>query len=170
MKKSQIIAINAAIFAAAFTLEGAVQKGLWEVNLSGSYSSMDAGSVDLDLALATGSAGYFVTNNIEVSGMLTYMNADVLGEDLTALLLGTAVDFHLNTDSAFVPFVGAAIYYADAEVEGLGSDDDWAWEARAGIKQFVAENVAINYQVSYIDFDKLEMDGITVSLGISFFF
>ena len=169
MKLNKLIISSIAI-AAAFSLQGAVQEGLWEVNVSGSYSSMDVQTVDLDMALFSGSAGYFVTNNIQVGGMLTYMNAEVLGEDLTAVMLGTAADYHFNTQSTFVPFVGAAFYYVDVDVDGLGSDNDWAWEARAGVKQFVAENVAITYKLAYMDFDELEMDGITVSLGLSFLF
>lgn len=150
--------------------QAAVQQGLWELGFSGSYSALDVGGVDLDLLLLDVRAGYFVTNGLEVSAAATYLDADLAGEHLDAKMFGAGVDYHFATDSAFVPYVGGGFHWVDVGVGGLGSDDDWAWEARAGLKHFVADNVAFKYQLSYIDFDEIELDGWTVSAGIAFFF
>lgn len=158
-----------AVLVAPFGASAAVHKGLTEINASASYSSLDAEGTDLDLGLFSGSVGYFVTNGLQVTGAVTYMTADIDGVDLSATLLGGAVDYHFNTQSRLVPFIGARAHYVRVDVDDL-DDDDWGWEVRAGLKQFVADNVAIRYSVSYLKFDKLELDGISAGVGLSFFF
>lgn len=158
-----------AVIVAPLGASAAVQKGLMEVNASASYSSLDVDGGDLDLGLVSGGLGYFVTNELQVTGGLTYMMADIDETDLRATLLSAAVDYHFNTQARLVPFVGARAHYVRVDVDDL-DDDDWAWEVRAGLKHFVADNVAIRYSVSYLQFDKLELDGVSVGVGLSFFF
>src|SRR5690606_36343227 len=143
-----------------------VGQGTWETGFSGSYSALDAADNDIDLLLLDAKAGYFVTNALEVSGALGDLDAEIEGDGMEALMLGAGVDYHFNTDSAMVPFVGAGISWVDVDVDGLGGDDDYAWEARAGIKQFVADNVAVKYQLSYIDFNDLDLSGVRLNVGL----
>lgn len=153
----------------ALTANAAVEKGDWELDFSGSYSTLDAAGSDLDLGTVSAKIGYFVSDMFEPGGMLTYLDAELDGVDISATLLGVTFDAHFNTDSSFVPYAGAGFYYVDAELDGL-NDDDTAWEIRAGIKQFIAENVAINYGISYMEFTDLELDGVSAVLGLSVFF
>lgn len=149
---------------------GAVRQGLVETSFSGAYSELDAGDSDIDLLLVDVKAGYFVTNALQISGAVSYFDMDIDGDGLDALMLGAGADYHFLTQTEIVPYVGAGINWVDVNFDGIGDDDDYAWEARAGMKQFVAQNVAIKYQVSYIDFDDLDLSGITVNVGLSFFF
>ena len=150
-------------------LQGKIRKGTWEVGLAGSYSSLDAGGSDIDLAQINLKFGYFVTGVVQTSGMLTYLDADLDGDSLKATMLGGALDFYMGS-TEIQPYIGASAYWVDVELEGLGSADDMAWDAHAGIKQFVAENVAIDYRVSYIVFDDLDLDGFSVGVGLSYLF
>src|SRR5690606_21070988 len=111
--------------------------------------------------------GYFVTNNIQISGSVSYLDTEIEDMGLDALMLGAGIDYHFMPRSEFVPFVGGSIRWVDVDVDGLGGDDDFAWEIRGGAKQFLARNVAIKYQVSYLEFDDLDLDGIIVSVGLS---
>lgn len=160
--------VLAAALAAPFGASAAVQQGLMEVDFSASYSSLDVYNADVDLGLFSGSFGYFVTDALEVNAGLTYLHADVEGVDIDAVLASGGVDYHFNTQSDFVPFVGGALYFGYADFAG-NDGDDWGWEVRAGLKQFIRENIAIRYTVSYMNFDELELDGISVGVGLAIF-
>lgn len=189
MKLRKTLLLIGAIAAPMFAM-GAVQKGAKEIDFSLSGSWMDtkvsgsggSGSLDVDMINIGGSFGYFVTDAIQTTVGLAYLDVDFDGAaDLEALLASFAVDYHFNTQSTFVPYIGAAVYYGDfeADVDGMKADaDDWAWEVRAGLKQFITDNVAIRYTVSYFETDgvkigndmKLELDGIQLGVGLSVFF
>lgn len=185
--KTTLLLIGAT--AAPMFVNGAVQKGAMEVDFALSGSWMDAevsspagsGSLDVDTLSLGASFGYFVTDAIETSVGLSYVNVDLDGiADIEAILGSVALDYHFNTQSTFVPYVGAALYYGDFEVDApdlTGSMDDWAWEVRAGLKQFIRENVAIRYTVSYLQTSEmdigigdLEIDGFNIGIGLSVFF
>ena len=171
MKTTQLIKLlltGAAILGLQFGLTAGVEKGTWELAMSGSYSNLDAGGSDIDMIQANLKAGYFTTSAFELSGMLTYLDADLDDLDLKATMLGAGADYHFGSGD-ILPYVGAAIYWVDVELEDL-SDDDFAWDIHAGLKQFVAENVAIDYRVTYVSFDDLDLDGFSVGFGFSFFF
>lgn len=158
-------------FALPVFANAAVKQGDVEADFQISYSNLDAEGSDLSLLLTNANVGYFVTDGMELGASLTWLEADLDGDDLSAVLLGTGIDYHFATSSGLVPYVGAGAYYAEADLDG-DSVDGWAWEVRAGLKQFVAENVAIKYQISYIDFDldDVNIDGINVGVGLAIFF
>lgn len=169
-KKLRWLAVPAMFLSALINAEAAFSQGSQEIDFSASYSSWDANGGDMDLLLLSGSYGYFVTENIEISGELTHLDADVGVDNLEATLLGIGGDYHFSPNSNFVPYVGGGFNYVDAEMAGFGGDDDWAWEVRAGIKQFLTDNVLVKYEVNYMEFDDLELDGINVSIGLGFVF
>jgi hypothetical protein len=152
------------------SVQAGVSKGTWELGLAGSYSSLDAGGVDIDLTQANVKAGYFASDSIQISGMLTYLNADLDGDSLTATMLGSAIDYYFGSDGNAIVYIGASAYWVDVDLEGLGSGDDFAWDAHAGIKHFIADNVALDYRLSYMVFDDLDLDGISFGIGLSFLF
>jgi opacity protein-like surface antigen len=166
----KLILILSLGFAAAAPLQAELEKGDWDLDFSASYTSLDASGSDLDLITGSVSAGYFVTPMIEIDGGVTYLDADIDGGDLKTWLLEAGANFYFNTSGTFHPYVGGGIFLADVDVGGLGDEDDWGWRLRAGIKQFITDNVTIDYEVSYIDFDDLDLDGIMVGAGLGFHF
>ncbi len=183
MKKKilMIAALGAAAFGISTGANAAVRQGQFETSFSGSYSAMEMGGADMDTLAVDVKAGYFVTTPIQVSIGLSYLDSDMenvfapgVDIELEALMVGAGVDYHFMTSSQFVPYVGGALHWVDVDMDtnvgGQGGDDDWAWEVHAGIKHFVARNVAIKYQVSYIEYDDLDLDGINLAVGLSFFF
>lgn len=165
-----LVVIGLIAFGFQSAVHAGVAKGTWELGLAGSYSSLDAGGVDIDLTQANIKAGYFASDKVQVSGMLTYLNADLDGDSLTATMLGTALDYYFSSDANAIVYIGASAYWVDVDLDGYGSGDDFAWDAHAGIKHFVADNVAIDYRVSYMVFDDLDLDGISLGVGLSFLF
>ena len=158
-----------AMMAAVTAAQAQVSAGKHELAFSGSYSSLDAGGFDIDMLAITGTYGYFVSDPLQLSVNVAWLDLDVAGSDLTARSIGVGADFHFATTTALVPYVGAGLNWVDADF-GFGSDDDWSWQVRGGLKQFVANNVALKYEVSYTSYDELDLDGFTVSVGLSFFF
>lgn len=171
MKKTVNVMLTAAVLVlpAAF-LNATVNQGTWEIGFSGAYSSLDVGPDDVELLQADATVGFFVTNGLQISGSIGYLDADLDTFEFEALTLGAGADYHFMTRSPFVPYVGGGLRWVDVDVDGLGSDDDWAWEVRAGAKQFITRNVAIKYQAAYFEFDDLDLDGFNLSVGLSFFF
>jgi opacity protein-like surface antigen len=168
--KLTVLFLGAALAASATVANAAVRQGMVETSFSGAYSHLKSGGDSMDLWLGDVKAGYFVMEPLEVSVAATYLKADLGGgADLRALMLGAGVDYHFMTRTPLVPYVGAGLHWVDLKSGGAGSDD-WAWDVHAGLKQFVSQNVAIKYEVSYLKFDDFDLKGINVSVGLSFFF
>ena len=167
---------------AAIPATAAVQQGLWEIGFSGSYQNndvdIDIGDVNIsgdgDTFSLTGSAGYFMTDALELTGFATYLQQDFGRGNTDSLLIGAAVDWHFLTQSNFVPYIGAGAAYGNIDVGNLGDEvdsvsrDDFVFQLRGGAKQFVAQNIAIRYQVEWNKGENLESLGL--SLGLSTFF
>lgn len=172
MNKNKLItwALGAVIALSATVTNAAVRQGMWETSFSGSYSHLKVEDESVDLWLLDVKAGYFVLEPLEISVAANYLKAEVDTFDLRGIMLGAGVDYHFMTQTQLVPYVGGALHWVDVKVGGLGSEDDWAFDVHAGLKQFVSQNVAIKYEVSYLKFDEMDLDGINVSVGLSFFF
>ncbi len=183
MKLNNILLVSG-LALASIPATAAVRQGLWELGVSASYQNNNVDidieegdadvSTDADSLSLTGSAGYFVTNNLEVTGFGTYIQQDFGDGSTDTLLIGTAVDWHFMTESNFVPYVGIGGAYANIDVGDLGdeagevSEDDFIIQGRVGVKQFVADNIALRYQVEWNQGDNTESLG--ASLGIATFF
>lgn len=170
---------------AALSVNAAVQQGMSEIGFSGSYQN---NSVDFDLGKdsdiqidgdsdtlsLTGSYGYFFTDAWQGTIFATYQQQDFGDGHTDTLYVGGAVDYHFNTDSNFVPYVGVGAAYGSIDAgeldEELGdfTEDDVVVQARVGLKQFVAENIAVRYQIEWNQGENTESLG--ASLGLSTFF
>ena len=184
---------TSSLAAAAILLadNGAAQTeaGKWQLSLGGSYSHSWVNSdvaVDTSLDIYSGSVdfGYFMLRSLEIKGGISVIGID--GSLGTAGVEGSAnawvvpvsvgLDYHINTRSKFVPYVGGAL---GVYVVGAGFGEDWGaavgvtGQLHAGLKQFVKENVAIVYQVSY-DYiplpDDVSLSTVSFSIGLSFMF
>jgi opacity protein-like surface antigen len=145
-------------------------RGRTEFSFSGSWVALSAGDVDLDLLSAQLTAGFMVSNNMQLTVGGLYLHADVEGIDVSAAGGMLGANYLFAPQNQIVPYVGAGVTYVYADFDGEIDDDDWAWEVRGGFKQYVRENVAVKYQVSYQQFDKLELDGVAASIGMVFSF
>ncbi len=155
-------------------INAAVSQGDFEANLSLAIADMSTDDLDLDVTLITGSVGYFFTENIQVSGVLSRLSTDVPrssgGErSVDSTLVGAAVDYHFNTESKFVPYAGLGLYLTDSDLEELGVDDT-AFQVRGGVKHFLSDTMALKYSISYIDFSGLDLNGFALEGGFSYFF
>ena len=180
--KLKLILAAGAILPAAFAYSQ-VSKGTVEANFSATYSNNEvnidaddvAGDVDFDndSFSLSGTFGYFFTDNWQVTGTGRYFVSDVGDSDTDTLDLGVGVDYHFTPDQNLVPYLGVGLYYSQINLNVLDSDNDFdedelVYELRGGMKQFIASNIAIRYQVSYNKGDDIE--NLTASVGLSTFF
>lgn len=149
---------------------GYFEQGDKELTLAG--TAFSSGDFDGLTASASGSLGYFITDNLELSIRQSIGYSD-LGE--TALNGSTRIagDFHFDLE-AWQPFVGANFGY----VYGDSVSDTFEAAPEAGVKWFVNSTTFIMAMVEYqFFFDEADdasdsfSDGQFVwSLGIGFRF
>ncbi len=163
----------AGLFGLAATSMAAVQQGDWELNFSGSYSNSDVDlsdpdiNSDSDTLTIGGTAGYFFTENWQFSGTARYVMNDVGDSDTDSLDIGLGVDYHFMPTERLVPYVGVGGYYSKINAAEL-DEDDLVYEIRAGVKQFVVDNIAVRYQVAWNQGEDIE--SLNASVGLSTFF
>lgn len=139
----------------------------WEVAFSGSWSRLSAGDSDLTTTAVDLTFGRFVTRSLLIYGTVDFLQADIDGDDLEAWSAGIGADWHFGDRSAgFSPYIGAGVSWANVDIEGVGDDNDFAWDVHAGVRQYVDERVVIRYQGGYQQYSDLDLDGFFVTVGI----
>jgi opacity protein-like surface antigen len=96
--------------------------------------------------------GQFVADGIEVAVVAGLRDDD----DYMSAELGLRAEYNFVSDSAFVPFLGAGVVWANAEDDVNGIDTDAAvFSLGAGGKYFITDDVALalsgNYMVATDD-------------------
>lgn len=186
--------------ALAGTANAAVQQGDVELGLLGGWLSEDGGSggVDYDAWFLSGRLGRFVTDNIKISGIVVAMHqeeqwsageatpafAGELDRESEVLALGAQVAYHFGTTRRWVPYVGAQLLWANAEVEEdypLEDVFDWSrdedgflYGPLVGFRLELSGNsdffVEYQYHLWGGDIDDLIDDGHGLFLGVIYQF
>lgn len=131
--------------------------------------------LDIDDAQSVAIDGtYFITNNIGVNVLATFLNFDVTTD--SAVVQGVAsenlgsvdllppivsVQYHFTPDApAFRPYVGAGFNYnifsdESGHLDDLNVDveDTIGWVVGAGFDYTLAKNVSLNADIKYLTFD-----------------
>ncbi|KAF0094754.1 MAG: hypothetical protein E1N59_1758 [Puniceicoccaceae bacterium 5H] len=167
-----------------------------EFSLGGAYQTMELevddvdGNADLNGNTYLAHYGYFVLDKLAlgVEGTYRRLHAEVDDEaDATFSTFSAALtaDYYLPSAGSFSPYLGASLGYLRADLDaneyGYGLDgnvDGLQLGARVGVQQFLADNVALNYQVcyNYVMFgdeygaEDLTGKGFSFALSLSYFF
>jgi len=114
------------------------------------------------IVMAMGACGIFLFSQFELKGVGLIMNS---GDGSTGYI-GGGFDLYLRTVDYTVPYLGANVLTAIGDEYGDGSLID----LHGGIKQFVGENVSVNYSLTYTaptdDFGEGYILGM---IGLSFY-
>ncbi len=137
-----------------------------EFSLAATGFGLDAGD---PLPGGTAMLGLLVTPNLQLSAGGFYGTGEI--DDVDHEIFGAcgAADLHLATSGDFVPYVGAGAGWLRIE-RNSRSSEDWFWTAHAGIKQYLARDTALKYEIGYTEYGDLDLSGVTVSIGICFLF
>lgn len=160
MKKLSIILL-AGLFALGVVTTGDAQirTGTQETGFSGSFVDNDDRFWNV-----SGYYGYFYNQNLQILGIGELQGAS--GASTTGSL-GPGLDWHFRgaVQESFLPYAGVSYLF------GIDSGVSDTLNAHVGLKQFVARNIAVKYQVGY-GFDPSETSdsAFRASVGLSFFF
>lgn len=136
MRKYFVVAIVAALATFVYA-QPSIQEGTRELSLSGSWDPESAAGSTIALDVGY---GVFVRDLIEVGGLLSYADNDIV----TTWGLGGFAEYHFDMATMTVPYVGLRLEYIDYDV-----DTTFQYGPRAGVKHFISDNVAIDIALQY---------------------
>lgn len=102
---------------------GAVNKGDIEADGLAGWTTIsgEGSSADTDILFIAARAGYFLTENIQVGGVGTWMSIDN-DADTDIYGLGAFGKFHFMPDKQWVPYAGGQFMWASADMGGSDMD------------------------------------------------
>lgn len=179
MKSGSIVAGTILL---ATTALAQTQKGKWDLSFSGSYNAAWVSADDSDFSTdsmqvysGTVGVGYFLTDPLEIKGNISIIGLNGGGMNAYVVPLTVGVDYHFNTKNKTVPYVGLAV---GVYIVGGGFEEDSGaiggvlGDGHAGLKQFLSEDVALDFRVGYqyAPLPGVSLNNVTASIGLSFQF
>ncbi|MGH7943352.1 MAG: hypothetical protein ACREFR_20015 [Limisphaerales bacterium] len=164
------------------------QKGDWDVSVLGSFNSgwITSGSISTSsLKVYNGGAGlgYFLTDAWELDGNALVLGAVGGGANLNVVQLTLGANYNFNiqrllpfTEGKTVPYVGAGLggFIVGGGVTDVGSGHFGAvmGEGHAGVRQFLSQDVSLDFQVGYqyLPLPGVSLNDVTANIGLSFYF
>ena len=148
--KNAMLLIGLAIAAAGTALQAqTLDKGTRELAIAGNGDF--SGSDDWNLYLEP-KFGYFVADDVEL-GLSGNVN---LTDDSHQFSIGPFAEYNFRTGSKWVPFITGGFEWINADIDieleegDVSSDSDAvAFGAGAGIKYFIADNIAISTKYTH---------------------
>jgi outer membrane protein W len=147
--------IRSLVSVAALTLVAAgagaqpmIQRGTQQLSV---HVSPDFEGAIGDTLVARAGYGLFLRNRLAVRGTLDYaVLEDVAGNDADYRTtgLGLALEYHLDRWGALVPYVGAGVGWRSSHF-GKFEESGPVYGPRIGLAYFLADNVALDLEVTY---------------------
>lgn len=164
MKKLLMLLTVVCFIFSAPSLFAGTEAGDTELGLQGSIQNIspDEGDEDITMLILAGSLGYFFTDalSVGVSVMGNLMSYD--DYDSTQMSFLIEPNYHFNTESDIVPYVGVNGGITKFESEDT-SESMFSYGAQIGFKSFFAENASFKVEGRYTHF---EMDDEDVGVDI----
>lgn len=141
------VAVAAALSAAGADAQPRLDRGSQELSI---HVSPDFEGAVGDMIDVEAGYGFFIRHQLSLRGTLLYEGLeDVAGEDsdYRSSELGLAVEWHLG-GSRFVPYLGAGVGWRRTDF-ALLDESAVVYGPRAGLKIFLADNVALDFEVTH---------------------
>jgi len=137
----------------------ATEAGDMEVGGQISLTIPDEGDESL---MAMGNVGLFLTDIWQLSSRVIFVK---FGDNEYGYVLG-GLDYYFPGDTEYLPYVGGGI-----GISIMQDETDLGLDGHAGVKQFVLENVSVNYELSYTTrAEDIGAGDIVLSVGLSTYF
>lgn len=168
MKKA--VALVLCTLVAGAVHAASLKQGTQEIVVEGLFDPDAPGDQQLDLSITY---GQFIQDNLEVGVEGSFSDNDLLS---TYGIAGFA-EYNFDQGTELVPFVGAGIGWINTDPDEGSSEDAVAVSVSAGVKYFLAENVAIRADVTYtwasedvfLEDDDVSDTDLAVNLGMAFY-
>jgi opacity protein-like surface antigen len=135
-------------FASGADAQPRIQRGSQELSV---HISPDFEGAIGDMIFAQAGYGWFVRDGLAARATLSYtVLEDVAGEDsdYRSSEAGVAAEYHFGRDSRFIPYLGAGLGWRRTQFNKL-DEAALVYGPLAGIKYFLADNVALDLEVTY---------------------
>ena len=163
MSFSKIIALTTLLSLAAFNANAGIEKGDKSVSIFGSLTSAD----NSDTLVLQAAGGFFFTEVLELQGTVLMLASSSAGSDVTVTGLGANANLYLpGNNPDFVPYVGGGGALILTDFNGA-TDTALGLNGQVGFKQFLNEEISINYQAQYVT--SSDYDAFILSVGFSIF-
>lgn len=200
--------MNKKVLVAAFAMIGLVSAGVAQADDSGFMVRARAVNLNWDNGHSDGlpsainaddrwipevDVSYFFTKNLAAELVLTYpQKIDVMAGDtklgsVDALPPSLMMQYHFTNFGAFKPYVGAGVnftIFTERTVTGdiKVDDNSFGLAGQLGFDYFLTKNVALNFDVKYIQMStdvksdslgklgKLDLNPITAGVGVGYRF
>lgn len=177
MRLVAAVGLAAQIVASVSEAQPLTQEGQQELSL---HASLDFEGAVGDMLVFEGGYGYFFRDDLSARATMTYtVLEDVAGEDsdYRASELGLSAEYHIHAGARLLPVVGLGIGWRSSHFGPLEASD-FVYGPHAGLKYFVADNVAIALVVTYrqagsdvfINDFRAEDSDLTPSFGLRWHF
>jgi hypothetical protein len=147
----------------SFSAQAGIEKNDKTFNIFGSLTSTDGE----DMLMLMASGGMFTTETLELQGTILLLDAGTM----TVTGVGANANLYIpGKNPDFIPYVGAGgqiINVKDTTPNFGFSETELALNAQVGFKQFLSEQVAINYQLQVVS--SSNYDATVASVGITVF-
>ena len=144
---------------ASFSAHAGIEKNDKTFNVNAQLMSSEGE----DMLMVMASGGMFTTETLELQGVVLLMDAG----SMTVTGLGANANLYLpNGDADFIPYVGGGGQVISIKDTGI-SETELAFNAQVGFKQFLAEDIAVNYQIQVIS--AANYDATIASVGLTIF-
>jgi membrane-associated protease RseP (regulator of RpoE activity) len=154
------------LFLTLFSLgaQAGIEKNDKTVSIFGAYTSSD----DSDTLILQAAAGYFVTDTLELQAVILQVaSEDNVGNTTAVGGYGVNANLYIPGKSPdLIPYVGAGGTLILTDFNGM-TDTTLGLNAQAGLKQFLKENIAVNYQAQLVSSDTY--DATILSVGFTIF-
>jgi outer membrane protein W len=145
--------IGVAVLLCAFvasdaTAQPMLQKGVRELSI---HVSPDFEGAIGDMLDARAGFGLFVRDGLSARATLAYaVLEDVAGEDSDYRMsqLTLAAEYHLRREARLVPYLGFGVGWRSSHFGKL-EESALVYGPRAGVKYFLADNVALDSEITY---------------------
>lgn len=148
-----------------------LNQGTKELGVNGGldFQSVDGTEFSGEIKLGT-----FIEYGLEVGGTIQLQESDSVSR-VGAAAFG---EYNFYTETIWVPFLGASLGLANAEIKKAGDETAIVLGVAGGVKVFLAENVALSGQLGidfateeiYADDGDAESVDLGITLGLRFFF
>ncbi len=152
MTRRTAAAVAAVLFAqlcaAVAAAQPRLERGSQElsIHVSPDFEGAVGDMIDVDAGYA-----YFVRDRLSLGATLLYEGLeDVAGEDsdYRSSEIGLFAEYHFGGESRFVPYLGLGAGWRRTDF-ALLDESALVYGARAGLKLFVADNVSLDFQLTY---------------------
>jgi len=159
----RLAAITAILILATFNANAGIEQDDKSVSIFGSLTSAD----DADTLTVSASGGYFFTDTLELQGTVLLISSSSGGSDVTVSGYGANANLYLpGNNQDIIPYIGGGAVLILTDFDGT-TDSAIGFNGQMGIKQFLTEEVSLNYQAQYTT--SSDYDAMIISVGFSIF-